>query len=132
MLRVLLLCLFCAVCRAQQDPEATAGNWTARDFVFNSGEKLAELKLHYLTLGKPQRDAAGHVRNAVLILHGTGSSSAPFLTSGFLGVLFMQGQPLAAESYYLILPDAIGHGDSSKPSDGLHAKFPAYDYDDIV
>src|SRR3954447_14748585 len=115
MLRVLLLCLFCAVCRAQQDPEATAGNWTARDFVFNSGEHLAELKLHYLTLGRPERDAAGQVRNAVLILHGTGSSSAPFLTAGFLGALFLQGQPLDAQKYFLILPDAIGHRDSSKP-----------------
>jgi homoserine O-acetyltransferase len=90
------------------------------------------LKLHYRTLGRPQRDAAGHVRNAVLLLHGTGSSGAPFLTAGFLGVLFLPGQPLDAEKYFLILPDAIGHGDSTKPSDGLHAKFPAYDYDDMV
>jgi len=128
----LLLCILCAACRAQQDPQPTDGNWVARDFTFNTGEKLAELKLHYLTFGQPQRDAAGHVRNAVLILHGTGSSSAHFLTAGFLGVLFLQGQPLDAEKYFLILPDAIGHGDSSKPSDGLHAKFAAYDYDDMV
>jgi homoserine O-acetyltransferase len=132
MRRAVLLCIFCAACRAQQDPQPTDGNWTARGFTFNTGEKLPELKLHYLTFGKPQRDAAGHIRNAVLILHGTASSSAPFLTAGFLGVLFLPGQPLDAEKYYLILPDAIGHGDSTKPSDGLHAKFPAYDYDDMV
>src|SRR5437899_6303672 len=119
MRRALLLCVVCVACRAQQDPQPADGNWTIRDFTFNSGEKLPELKLHYLTLGKPERDAAGHVRNAVLILHGTGGSSAPFLTAGFLGVLFLQGQPLDAEKYYLILPDAIGHGESSKPSDGL-------------
>jgi homoserine O-acetyltransferase/O-succinyltransferase len=132
MTRVLLLALWSAIAWGQQDPQPSEGDWILRDFVFNSGEKLPELKLHYRTIGKPERDAAGHVRNAVLILHGTGSSSAPFLTSGFLGVLFLQGQPLDAQKYFLILPDAIGHGDSTKPSDGLHARFPAYDYDDIV
>ena len=132
MRRALPLCLLCVACRAQQDPQPAEGNWTVRDFMFNSGDKLPELKLHYLTIGKLERDAGGRVRNAVLILHGTGSSSAPFLTAGFLGALFLRGQPLDAEKYYLIIPDAIGHGDSSKPSDGLHAKFPAYDYDDMV
>src|SRR4051812_40868549 len=116
MRQFLLLCLLCTASQAQQDPQPTEGNWTVRDFSFNTGEKRPELKLHYVTLGKPERDPNGHVRNAVLILHGTGSSSAPFLTSGFLGVLFLPGQPLDAERYYLILPDAIGHGDSSKPS----------------
>jgi homoserine O-acetyltransferase/O-succinyltransferase len=101
------------------------GDWIARDFAFASGEKLGELRLHYITLGAPSR-------NAVLILHGTGGSSQPFLTGGFLGALFLAGQPLDASKYYIILPDAIGHGESSKPSDGLRAKFPNYDDDDIV
>lgn len=128
----LLLGIWCATLCAQQDPIPTEADWVVRDFAFRSGERLPELKLHYLTLGTPQRDAAGRVRNAVLLLHGTGSSSAPFLTAGFLGTLFLPGQPLDAQKYFLILPDAIGHGDSSKPSDGLHAKFPTYDYDDMV
>jgi homoserine O-acetyltransferase len=132
MRRIVLLCLLCVPCTAQQEPEAIEGNWSIANFTFNSGESLPELKLHYRTLGTPRRDAAGRVNNAVLILHGTGSSSAPFLTAGFLGALFLPGQPLDASKYYLILPDAIGHGDSSKPSDGMHAKFPAYDYGDMV
>jgi homoserine O-acetyltransferase len=128
----LLLCACCAILPAQQDPIPAEDTWVVRDFAFRSGERLPELKLHYLTMGKPRRDAAGHVTNAVLLLHATGASSAPFLTSGFLGALFLQGQALDAERYFLILPDGIGHGESSKPSDGLHANFPAYDYDDMV
>jgi homoserine O-acetyltransferase len=127
----LLLSVFAILC-AQQDPIPSESDWVIRDFAFRSGERLPELKLHYLTFGTPQRDDSGRVRNAVLLLHGTASSSAPFLTAGFLGTLFLPGQPLDARKYFLILPDAIGHGDSSKPSDGLHAKFPAYDYDDMV
>jgi homoserine O-acetyltransferase len=127
----LVLGLWC-VSAWGQDPVPNEGEWVVRDFAFRSGQRLAELKLHYLTIGKPERDSAGRVKNAVLLLHGTGSSSAPFLTSGFLGTLFLPGQLLDAQKYFLILPDAIGHGDSSKPSDGLHAKFPAYDYDDMV
>lgn len=110
----------------------TEANWTARDFTFGTGDRMAELRLHYITLGKPVRNTAGRVTNAVLILHDTGSSSQPFLASGFLGVLFLAGQPLDAEKYYLIFPDAIGHGESSKPSDGQHAHFPHYDYGDMV
>jgi homoserine O-acetyltransferase/O-succinyltransferase len=132
MSRVLILCFLGALCRAQSDPIPTDSTWVVRDFRFNSGDQLPELKVHYLTFGKPERDAAGHVRNAVLILHGTASSSAPFLSSAFLGALFLEGQALDAGKYFLILPDAIGHGDSSKPSDGLHAKFPPYDYNDMV
>jgi homoserine O-acetyltransferase len=128
----LLLCVSYATLYAQQDPIPSESDWVIRDFNFRSGERLPELKLHYLTIGTPQRDEAGRVRNAVLLLHGTSSSSAPFLTAGFLGTLFLPDQPLDARKYFLILPDAIGHGDSSKPSDGLHAKFPAYDYDDMV
>jgi homoserine O-acetyltransferase len=129
---ILLLCTMYAVCAAQQDPRVDEGDWVARNFTFHSGETLPELKLHYRTLGKPARDSAGRVSNAVLILHGTASSGAPFLASGFLGALFLEGQPLDARKYYLILPDAIGHGESSKPSDGLRAKFPSYDYADMV
>ncbi len=128
----LVLWLWCAVAGAQEDPAPAEATWTVHDFAFRGGERLPELKLHYFTLGTARRDAAGRAGNAVLLLHGTGSSAARFLTAGFLGALFLPGQPLDAKKYFLILPDAIGHGDSSKPSDGLHAKFPAYDYDDIV
>ena len=131
-LRILLLGVCCTALWAQQDPVPTEADWVVHDFAFRSGQRLPELRLHYRTLGEPERDAGGRVRNAVLLLHGTGSSSAPFLTAGFLGSLFLPGQVLDAGKYYLILPDAIGHGDSSKPSDGLHARFPAYDYQDMV
>src|SRR5207244_3945510 len=90
------------------------------------------LKLHYRTLGTPRRDRAGVVRNAVLILHGTGGSGAGFLSEAFAGTLFKSGQLLDANQYFIILPDGIGHGDSSKPSNGLHARFPHYNYDDMV
>ena len=132
MLRLLLLSLLALACRAQDPPQPVEGNWIARNFTFGAGEILAELRLHYITLGTPRRDAAGRIRNAVLILHDTGSSGQPFLTGGFLGVLFLKDQPLDATKYYIILPDAIGHGESGKPSDGLHAGFPHYDYDDMV
>ena len=115
-----------------QDPQPVEGDWIARDFVFKTGEKLAELRLHYTTLGKPSRDAAGRVNNAVIVMHGTGGTGRPFLGAGFGGELFGKGQPLDANRYFIILPDAIGHGRSSKPSDGLRAKFPHYDYEDMV
>lgn len=118
-------------CWAQTPPPPVEGDWIARDFTFKSGEKLAELRLHYTTLGTPMREG-GHVRNAVLIMHGTTGSARGFLSENFAGVLFGKGQPLDAGRYYIILPDAIGHGKSSKPSDGLHARFPHYDYDDMV
>jgi homoserine O-acetyltransferase len=121
--------------RAQQPPaqgKIQEGDYVARDFHFRSGETLAELRLHYRTLGTPARDAQGRVTNAVLILHGTGGSGRQFLATQFAGVLFGPGQPLDASRTYLILPDGIGHGGSSKPSDGLHARFPQYDYDDMV
>ena len=110
----------------------TPGDYIARDFRFGTGETLPELKLHYLTLGTPHRNAAGHVDNAVLLLHGTGGNSRSLLVPVFSGVLFGPGQPLDISKYFLILPDDIGHGDSSKPSDGLRMKFPRYDYDDMV
>ncbi len=109
-----------------------SASYTARDFRFGTGEQLPELRLHYVTLGEPHHNAAGHVDNAVLILHGTGGSAAQFLGPNFAGVLFGPGQLLDARTHYIILPDSIGHGDSSKPSDGAHMRFPRYDYDDMV
>ncbi|HLV37431.1 MAG TPA: alpha/beta fold hydrolase [Spirillospora sp.] len=108
------------------------GDFFVSDFQFNSGDVLPELRLHYTTLGQPQRDANGIVRNAVLILHGTGGTGQGFLTDNFAGVLFGPGQLLDAERYYIILPDNIGHGKSSKPSDGLRARFPKYGYRDMI
>jgi len=108
------------------------GDYIAHDFHFKSGETLPDLRLHYTTLGKPVRDANGRVTNAVLILHGTGGSGRNFLVSQFAGVLFGTGQLLDASRYFIILPDNIGHGKSSKPSDGMHAHFPQYEYDDMV
>jgi len=124
-------------CLAQQTPTATKptaseGDYTARDFRFKSGETLPELRLHYTTFGTPERDASGNVTNAVLILHGTGGTGHQFLASQFADVLFGTGQLLDATRYFIILPDNIGHGKSSKPSNGLHAHFPQYDYDDMV
>ncbi len=128
--------LLAPFCWAQQEPseypQQVEGDWNVPDFTFHSGEKLAQLRLHYITLGSPQRDAAGHVRNAVLILHGTGGIGRNFLSAEFGGQLFGKGQPLDATRYYIILPDAIGTGNSSKPSDGLRMKFPHYRYDDMV
>ena len=108
------------------------GDFVARDFHFKSGEALPELRLHYRTLGKPVRDASGRVTNAVLILHGTGGWGGNFLVPEFASVLYGPGQLLDITRYYIILPDNIGHGKSSKPSDGMHAHFPSYDYDDMV
>ncbi len=106
--------------------------YVAHNFRFGSGETLPELKLRYLTLGTPHRNAAGHVDNAVLLLHGTGGNRRTLLNPFFSDVLFGPGQPLDITRYFLILPDDIGQGDSSKPSDGLRMKFPHYDYDDMV
>jgi len=113
-------------------PEPKHGDFTVRNFAFKSGETLPQLNLHYVTLGTPKKDKAGVVRNAVLILHGTGGSSSQFLSDTFGGVLFGPGQILDASRYYIVLPDGIGHGKSSKPSGGLRAAFPHYDYDDMV
>jgi homoserine O-acetyltransferase len=102
------------------------------DFVFGDGETLASLKLHYLTLGKPNRDASGAITNAVLLLHGTAGSAADLVQPGFFDSLYGAGQPLDLSRYFLVIPDAIGAGDSSKPSDGLHAHFPHFGYKDQV
>jgi homoserine O-acetyltransferase/O-succinyltransferase len=118
--------------RAAGFPAPAEGDFVARDFRFGSGETLPALNLHYRTIGTPRRDASGIVRNAVMILHGTGGTGAAFLSPTFGGELFGAGQILDATRYFIILPDGIGHGKSSKPSDGLHARFPKYTYDDMV
>jgi homoserine O-acetyltransferase len=117
---------------AVQYPTPAPHDFVVRNFAFTSGETLPELRLHYRTLGTPQRDAQGLVRNAVLIMHGTGGSGDSLLNAIFAGELFRPGGVLDAEKYFLILPDGIGHGKSSKPSDGLHARFPHYGYLDMV
>src|ERR1700758_273933 len=113
-------------------PTTSEGDFVVHDFKFRSGESLPDVRLHYTTLGKPAHDAQGRTTNAVLILHGTGGSGHQFLAPYFAGELFGPGQPLDATRYFIVLPDGIGHGRSSKPSDGLHARFPQYDYDDMV
>ncbi|SDR69839.1 alpha/beta fold hydrolase [Opitutus sp. GAS368] len=128
----LLLLLAASVAFAADYPAPTEGDFILKDFQFRSGESLPELRIHYRTLGTPRRDAAGRVTNAVLITHGTTGSGAQFIRPEFAGELFGVGQPLDATKYFLVLPDGIGHGKSSKPSDGLHAKFPHYRYLDMV
>jgi len=120
------------IANAQQVTQSSQGDFQVRDFRFKSGESLPEIKLHYTTYGKPTRDSAGQVTNAVIVLHGTGGSGEQFTGDRFAGVLFGPSQILDANRYFIILPDNLGHGRSSKPSDGLHAKFPHYDYDDMV
>jgi homoserine O-acetyltransferase/O-succinyltransferase len=123
-----------SIARAQQAiaPAATEGDFVVHGFQFRSGESLPDVKLHYTTLGKPAKDAQGRTTNAVLILHGTGGTGHQFLAPYFAGEIFNSGQLLDAARYYMVLVDSVGHGKSSKPSDGLHAKFPQYDYDDMV
>jgi homoserine O-acetyltransferase/O-succinyltransferase len=129
-----LLC--CAAASAAQQPSQLptpkGGDYVSHDFHFKSGETLPELRIHYATFGSPARDANGRVTNAVLLLHGTSGTGDQFLVPQFAGVLFGPGQLLDITRYYVILPDNIGHGKSSKPSDGMHAHFPQYDYDDMV
>ena len=103
-----------------------------KEFSFASGETLPELRVHLRTYGTPVRDARGTVTNAVLVLHGTTGSGAQFVRPEFSGELFSPGQPLDAARFFIVLPDGIGHGKSSRPSDGLHARFPHYGYRDMV
>jgi homoserine O-acetyltransferase/O-succinyltransferase len=121
-----------ASCVGAAEPAVTEGDFVTRNFRFASGETLPELRLHYRTLGKVQRDAKGAARNAVLIMHGTGGTGAQFLRPEFAGELFRAGGELDPERFFVILPDGIGHGQSSKPSDGLHARFPHYGYEDMI
>lgn len=120
-------------------PAPAPAKWPARDaqftmhkFRFRSGETLPELRINYTMLGQPHRDARGEIDNAVMILHGTGGTGRQFLSPQFADDLYGPGQPLDIRRYWIILPDGIGHGKSSKPSDGLHMRFPHYDYDDMV
>ena len=117
---------------AAEVPAAREGDFVSHDFKFKSGEILPELRIHYHAFGEPRRDAHGVVRNAVLIVHGTGGSGGSLIRPEFSGELFGPGQPLDAARYFIVLPDALGHGKSSKPSDGLHARFPRYGYNDMV
>jgi homoserine O-acetyltransferase/O-succinyltransferase len=141
---VLTLLILAPVLAAQTKPNPPAptkpapvwptadGIYIIHNFRFGTGETLPELKLHYLTLGSPHRNAKGNVDNAVLLLHGTGGFAGNLLVPQFSTILFGPGQPLDIARYFLIFPDDIGHGESSKPSDGLHMRFPQYDYDDMV
>jgi homoserine O-acetyltransferase len=124
--------VFVAVMRAAVYPAPTEGDWIAKNFKFTTGETLPELRLHYITIGKPERDASGKVVNAVLILHGTGGTGPAFLKETFADRLFGPGQLLDGATHYIILPDGIGHGKSTKPSDGMRMRFPKYAYEDMV
>lgn len=119
----LVMTSFAAV--AADYPAPKQGDWIAKDFKFHTGETMAELKLHYTTIGDPSGQP-------VLVLHGSGGSAMNMLTPTFAGELFGPGQPLDASKYYIVLPDGLGHGKSSKPSDGLKTRFPKYDYTDMV
>jgi homoserine O-acetyltransferase/O-succinyltransferase len=119
------LALISAAALAADYPAPKQGEWIARDFKFHTGETMPELRLHYTTVGEPNGQP-------VLVLHGSGGSAASMLTTGFAGELFGPGQPLDAAKYYIIIPDGLGHGQSSKPSDGMKASFPKYDYEDMV
>lgn len=127
---VIAVLLLAAMLHAQVPPRE--GDFILRDFKFKSGETLPEVKIHYYTFGTPQKDAKGEVHNAVLLLHGTTGSGSNYLGKNFTDSLFAPGKVLDAGRYFIILPDSIGHGKSSKPSDGLHARFPHYTYDDMV
>ena len=129
---ILSLLLSVVLLHAADYPAPVEGDYAIRDFKFASGETLPELRIHYRTLGQPQKNAQGQMTNAVLILHGTTGSGAQFIRPEFAGELFGNGQPLDATKFFIVLPDGIGHGKSSKPSDGMHAKFPRYGYRDMV
>ena len=117
---------------ANSQPKPNDAFVDVSDFVFDDGETLASLKLHYLTLGTPRRDASGAIANGVLLLHGTAGSAADLAQAAFFEALYGAGEPLDLSRYFLVIPDAIGAGDSSKPSDGLRTHFPHYGYKDQV
>jgi homoserine O-acetyltransferase len=129
---LLLSLLTASFASAADYPAPTVSDVTVHDFKFASGETLPELRLHYRTLGKEEKDAQGKTTNAVLIMHGTTGSGAQFIRPEFAGELFGKDQPLDATKFFIVLPDGIGHGKSSKPSDAMHAKFPRYGYLDMV
>jgi homoserine O-acetyltransferase/O-succinyltransferase len=137
---LLILCALSNICLAQTTdkpaqtafPGQTEGDFIIKDFHFNSGESLPELRLHFVTLGTPHRNSAGQIDNAILLLHSTADSGSIFFEPSFSGDLFGPGQPFDLTKFYIIIPDGIGHGKSSKPSDGLRARFPHYGYEDMV
>src|SRR5947209_7710612 len=129
---LLFVCLAGSAALPAEYPTPVEGDFSIQNFKFASGETLPELKIHYRRLGKIEKDASGKVTNAVLIMHGTTGSGAQFIRPEFAGELFGKDQPLDATKFFVVLPDGIGHGKSSKPSDGLHAKFPRYGYIDMV
>src|SRR5262249_36240155 len=124
--------LAAGVAFAADYPTPTEGDFTIHDFKFQSGESLSALRIHDRQLGKAEKDAEGKTINAVLIMHGTTGSGAQFVRPEFAGELFGKDQPLDATKFFIVLPDGIGHGKSSKPSDGMHAKFPRYGYLDML
>ena len=130
----LLLAVWCVGARlsAAEYPAPAEGDLAIRDFHFQSGESFPQLRMHYRTLGTPQRNPQGVIGNAILILHGTTGSSGQFIRPEFAGELFGKGQLLDAGRYYIVIPDNLGHGKSSKPSDGLRARFPPYGYRDMI
>ena len=136
-----LLTLFCASCMAlpffahaadNEDLQPQSGNYVIHDFHFENGATLPQVRIHYLTLGTLQRDAQGHATNAVLLLHGTTGTGSVYLTPLMKRELFAPGAPLDAKRYFIVMPDGLGRGGSTKPSDGLRAKFPRYGYTDVV
>jgi len=130
--RLAAVALLAASSLSAQQPRFAGRDYVIKNFKFESGESLPALRMHYISMGQPRRDAGGVVRNAVMVLHGTTGSSANFTTRTFAGVLFGPGQLLDTSKYFVIIPDNVGHGQSSKPSDGLRAHFPHYTYDDMV
>jgi homoserine O-acetyltransferase len=132
-MRILLLTAFLStVAFAANYPDPVPGDYIVHDYKFVTGQTLPELRLHYTTLGTPVRDVAGTVRNAVIVMHGTGGAGTSFLSPTFAGILFCPACLLDATKYFIVLPDDLGHGKSSKPSDVLHQKFPNYTYEDMV
>ncbi len=125
MVRFAGVLVFALLCHGADFPAAVEGDYTVHDFRFHNGEVLPELRLHYYTIGKPSPDV-------VLVMHGTGGSGRGFSSQNFGGELFGPGQPIDAAKYFIVMPDDIGHGKSSKPSDGMRMKFPHYNYDDMV
>ena len=132
LLLITLLLTSSAFVHAADYPAPIEGDHIIRDFRFQSGETLPELRMHYRTFGQPARDKDGIVRNAILVLHGTTGNSTQFMRVEFAGELFGQGQLLDASRYFIVIPDNLGHGQSSKPSDGLRARFPRYGYRDMI
>jgi homoserine O-acetyltransferase len=128
----LLLTAAGSVAIAANYPDPVEDDFIVRNYGFVNGQNIGELRIHFTTVGTPKRDAAGAISNAVLILHGTGGTGSGFLKPAFADILFCAGGHLDSQEYFIVMPDDIGHGKSSKPSDGLHSKFPNYAYEDMV